>query len=480
MNNIVHPVILCGGSGTRLWPLSRKSFPKQFTKIVGDKSLFQLTANRLSGDSFSEPLIITSSEYRFIALEQLGASRLTPSSMLVEPSAKNTAAATCVAALELEATSPNSLMLLAPSDHVLPDVENFVKAIDKAIPIANDGEIVTFGIYPDRAETGYGWLELSESTNERDANKPISLLDFIEKPPKDVAERMLQCGNYLWNSGIFLFKTSTILNAFKEHAPEILETAKRALLDSKQDVWFKWLNSDFWAELPDISIDFAIMEKASNLSVIPLSGKWSDLGDWQALWQNNLRDERGVATHGSAISIDCDNSLIFSSDEKQQVVGIGLEDVIVVAMPDAVLVAHKDKAQDVKAAVAILKDHNVSQAEQLPRDYRPWGWYESLVTGPRFQVKRIVVSPGAALSLQSHNHRSEHWIVVEGTAKVTINEEEQLITENQSVYIPLGSKHRLQNPGKVSLTLIEVQTGTYFGEDDIIRYEDLYARDAVI
>lgn len=479
MNNIIYPVILCGGSGTRLWPLSRKVFPKQFNNLVGDQSLFQMTAERLNGDKFAEPLIITASDYRFITLEQLSSSKIAPSNILVEPSAKNTAAATCIAALELEALSPGSLMLLAPSDHFLPDVKSFEKVISTAMSVAEDDQIVTFGVFPDRAETGYGWLELSEGVSENDEDRSIKLKGFIEKPAKAIAEKLLKSNKYMWNSGIFLFKTSTIIKAFQEHAPEILAISKKVLEQSKQVSLFKHLNEEIWKDLPNISIDFAIMEKSSNLSVVPLNGAWSDLGDWKSVWQNNEPDSSGLVTRGPVTTLDCKNSLIYAAEEAQQIVGIGLENVIAVAMSDAVLVANKDKVQDVKAAVEVMKERGVSQAENLPRDNRPWGWYESLVVGSRFQVKRIVVKPGAALSLQSHNHRSEHWIVVEGTAKVIINEDEKLITENQSVYIPLGSKHRLENPGKVMLTLIEVQTGTYLGEDDIIRYEDQYARETI-
>jgi mannose-1-phosphate guanylyltransferase/mannose-6-phosphate isomerase len=298
----------------------------------------------------------------------------------------------------------------------------------------------------------------------------------VEKPARDKAEALLAGGMHLWNAGIFLFSTTTILQAFRAHAPEVLDGVQAAFDTAESDLSFTRLAPEDWATLPDISIDYAVMERAENLTVVPYAGAWSDLGDWQAVWRDSPGDEVGTVTSGPATALDCENTLLRATSEAQQLVGIGLQDIIAVAMPDAVLVAHKDRAQDVKHAVALLKSHDVSQAETLPRDYRPWGWYESLTVGPRFQVKRIVVNPGAALSLQSHHHRSEHWIVVEGTAKVTVDERVELLSENQSIYIPLGAIHRMENPGRLPLTLIEVQTGAYLGEDDIIRYEDVYAR----
>ncbi len=332
------------------------------------------------------------------------------------------------------------------------------------------------GVLPNRAETGYGWLELSAPTPDF-APVPQPLRSFVEKPDRATAEALLAGGMHLWNAGIFLFTTTAILDAFARHAPDVL-TATRAALDAaEKDLSFLRLAPAPWSQLPDISIDYAVMERSSNLSVVPYDGAWSDLGDWQAVWREGDREASGTVTVGNATALDCEDSLLQASSDTQQLVGLGLKDIVAVAMPDAVLVAHKDRVQEVKAVVATLKARGVAQAETLPRDYRPWGWYESLAVGGRFQVKRIVVHPSAALSLQSHHHRAEHWIVVEGTAKVTLDDEVRLISENQSMYIPLGSKHRLENPGKVPLTLIEVQTGSYLGEDDIIRYEDVYARD---
>ncbi|WP_298491111.1 mannose-1-phosphate guanylyltransferase/mannose-6-phosphate isomerase [uncultured Maritimibacter sp.] len=476
MTRLIHPVLLCGGSGTRLWPLSRKSYPKQFVKLTHDESLYQASARRLHDAGFSAPSIVTAADFRFIVTEQLAALEIVPADILIEPSPKNTAAAICAAALAIDTRDPGGLMLVAPSDHVIADAARFRDTVRAATTAANDGQLVTFGVLPNRAETGYGWLELSAPTPDF-APVPQPLRSFVEKPDRATAEALLAGGMHLWNAGIFLFTTTAILDAFARHAPDVL-TATRAALDAaEKDLSFLRLAPAPWSQLPDISIDYAVMERSSNLSVVPYDGAWSDLGDWQAVWREGDREASGTVTVGNATALDCEDSLLQASSDTQQLVGLGLKDIVAVAMPDAVLVAHKDRVQEVKAVVATLKARGVAQAETLPRDYRPWGWYESLAVGGRFQVKRIVVHPSAALSLQSHHHRAEHWIVVEGTAKVTLDDEVRLISENQSMYIPLGSKHRLENPGKVPLTLIEVQTGSYLGEDDIIRYEDVYARD---
>jgi mannose-1-phosphate guanylyltransferase / mannose-6-phosphate isomerase len=476
MSNLIHPVLLCGGSGTRLWPLSRKSHPKQFVELLGEESLFQASASRISGAGFAPPSVVTASDFRFMVVQQLAAVKIAPHQILIEPSARNTAAAICAAAVALDAKNGDSLMLVAPSDHVIPNAEGFRETVEAAVPTALAGQIVTFGIRPDRAETGYGWLELTTKLPKGSAPAPQPLRSFVEKPDVETAEALLGSGQHLWNAGIFLCTTATILEAFAEHAPETLTGVRKAYAVAETDLGFTRLAPKPWSELEDISIDYAVMERAPNLSVMPYSGAWSDLGDWQAIWREGEADTAGVVTSGPSTALDCKNTLLQATNEDQQLVAIGIGDIIAVAMPDAVLIAHKDRTQDVKKVVAELKEKGAIQAENLPRDYRPWGWYESIALGPRFQVKRIVVNPGAALSLQSHNHRSEHWVVVEGTAKVTIDDEVQTITENQSVYIPLGAVHRMENPGKLPLTLIEVQTGSYFGEDDIIRYDDIYAR----
>ena len=472
----IHPVLLCGGSGTRLWPLSRKSYPKQFSSLVGDESLFQASARRLSGAGFASPVVVTGSDFRFIVTEQLAKIEVTPASILIEPQARNTAPAILVAALDVQTREAGALMLVAPSDHVIPDAARFRDAVQAAAATARDGNIVTFGIRPDRAETGFGWLELSRSPGDDFAPIAQPLARFVEKPDLATANAMLAGGQHLWNAGIFLFSVDTLIAAFEAFQPEMLAQTRAALAEAESDLGFTRLAAKSWAALEDISIDYAVMEKAPNISVVPYSGVWSDLGGWEAVWRESGPDANGVVTSGAATAIDCTDTLLRSESDGLEVVGIGLENIVVVAMNDAVLVAHKDRAQDVKKAVAALKAKGAAQAETFPRDHRPWGWFESLVIGDRFQVKRIVVHPGAALSLQSHHHRAEHWIVVQGTAKVTIDDQVKLVTENQSVYIPLGAVHRMENPGKLPMVLIEVQTGSYLGEDDIIRYEDVYSR----
>ena len=473
----IYPVLLCGGSGTRLWPLSRKSYPKQFTKLMGDQSLFQSSARRLSGAGFGAPLVVTGSDYRFVVTEQLAAIKIAPQNILIEPSARNTAAAICAAAVSIDARNGDSLVLIAPSDHVIPDDQRFRATVKAAVPTALAGQIITFGIRPDRAETGYGWLKLSSKLSDDFVSVVQPLSSFVEKPNVEVAKALLSDKMHLWNSGIFLFSTKTILTAFEQHVPNTLSGVRKSFENAKDDLGFLRLAPVPWSRLEDISIDYAVMERASNLSVMPYGGEWSDLGDWQAIWREGQADSAGVVTSGPSTALDCENTFLQATSETQELVAMGLKDIIAVAMPDAVLLAHKNYTQDIKAAVTKLKEKGAPQAEKLPQDYRPWGWYESIALGPRFQVKRIVVKPGGVLSLQSHNHRSEHWIVVEGIAKVTIDSEVKTITQNQSVYIPLGAVHRMENPGKFPLTFIEVQTGSYFGEDDIVRYEDVYGRE---
>ncbi|UWR58985.1 mannose-1-phosphate guanylyltransferase/mannose-6-phosphate isomerase [Phaeobacter inhibens] len=472
---MITPILLCGGSGTRLWPLSRKSYPKQFVPLVGETTLFQASALRLSGEGFAAPMVLTNSDFRFIVTEQLAEAGIDPGAILIEPAGRNTAPAVLAAALWLRARDPEGLMLVAPSDHVVPDAAAFRAAVATAEPAARAGELVTFGIKPDRAETGYGYLELDGDPGDF-SPKVIGLKRFVEKPDLATAEDMLTSGQFLWNAGIFLFSVKAIIAAFETHAPDLMVPVQGAVDQGEPDLGFLRLDPDAWDGAADISIDYAVMERAENLAVVPYAGGWSDLGGWDAVWRESGPDGDGIVTQGRATAIECSNSLLRSEDDGLEVVGIGLKDVIAVAMPDAVLVADASRAQEVKKAVAALKAKSARQAEAFPKDHRPWGWFESLVVGERFQVKRIHVHPGAALSLQSHHHRSEHWIVVEGTAKVTVDDSVQLVSENQSVYIPLGAVHRMENPGKVPMVLIEVQTGSYLGEDDIIRYEDIYAR----
>ncbi len=474
----VYPVILCGGSGTRLWPLSRKSYPKQFVPLIGETSLLQQCAKRLKGPvetPYAKPLLLTNEAFRFVVPEQLMAVGIDPGPILIEPEGRNTAPAVLAAALHLSSSDPDALMLVAASDHVIPDAQAFHEAVAEGIRTIDErGDLVTFGITPDRPETGYGYLKLRQIPDASGASIPLDR--FVEKPDLKSAETMVSEGSYLWNSGIFLFAARDILAAYDQHAPDLVAPVQNAVDQAQSDLGFLRLDPIAWNSVQDISIDYAVMEKASNLSVVPYAAGWSDVGSWSAVQELSNPDANGVATAGEVTAIDCHNVLVRSESPAQEVVAMGLENVITVAMPDAVLVASMDRAQDVKQAVAALKAKGAKQAESLPVDHRPWGWFESLVIGDRFQVKRIHVHPGASLSLQSHHHRSEHWIVVEGTAEVTINNDVQLVSENQSVYVPLGAVHRMVNPGKVPMVLIEVQTGTYLGEDDIIRYEDVYAR----
>ena len=472
MTDTITPVLLSGGSGTRLWPLSRRSYPKQFTPLIGKTSLFQASAQRLSGSGFAAPVVVTGSDFRFIVTEQLAAVGIDPGAVLIEPEARNTAPAVLAAALHLAAADPATMMLVAPADHVIPDAEAFRAAAARGIPAAREGRIVTFGIAPDRPETGYGYLEPAGS-DAGDGARPLAR--FVEKPLESEAERMVADG-YLWNAGIFLFEARTLIAAAKAHAPDLLAPVTEAVEGARADLGFLRLDPEAFARAPSISVDYAIMERASNLAVVPYRGAWSDLGGWDAVAREMGPDENGVSLGGPATCIDCEDSLLRSEAEDIELVGIGLKGIMAVAMGDAVLVADRSRAQDVKVAVNALKSKGARQAVQHPRDYRPWGHYETLALAPRFQVKRIVVHPGAALSLQSHHHRSEHWIVVAGTARVTVDDEVRLVTENQSVYIPLGAVHRMENPGKVDMVLIEVQTGAYLEEDDIVRYEDVYAR----
>ena len=468
---MIYPVLLCGGSGTRLWPLSRKSYPKQFADLIGENSLFQASALRFRGAGFADPLVVTGDPFRFIVTEQLDEIGLRPASILIEPEGRNTAPAACAAALAALVHDPDATILLVPSDHAIPDDDAFRAAVLRGDAAAQAGQIVTFGIAPTRAETGYGWLETGAETDG------IHQLErFIEKPDAPRAEELFADKRYLWNAGVFLARAQVLVDAFKAHAPEILEQVAKAMDAATSDLSFTRIDPDLWAAVPDDSIDYAVMEKATNLSAVRFDGRWSDLGGWESVYLETPRDEDGNAVSDHATALECRNSLLRAEDPDQELVGIGLENVVAVAMRDAVMVADMSKAQNVKKAVQVLKAREVKQATQLPVDHRPWGWFETLVLGARFQVKRIHVNPGAALSLQSHHHRSEHWIVVQGTAKVTIDEEVKLVTENQSVYIPLGAVHRMENPGKVPMVLIEVQTGSYLGEDDIIRYEDVYAR----
>jgi mannose-1-phosphate guanylyltransferase/mannose-6-phosphate isomerase len=480
----LQPVILCGGSGTRLWPLSRQQFPKQLLALNGERSMLQATALRLAGNlsdgdiEVLPPLVVTNEEYRFVSAEQLRQVDVRPQALILEPSGKNTAPALTVAALRARSTSDDPVLVVMPADHVMAEIGPFRDAVRLGIEHAQSGAFVTFGIVPSQAHTGYGYIRVASTR----ATGALPLLEFVEKPDAATAERYFSSREYLWNSGIFMMKTSAWLDAITRARPAIAQACEKACSHAVTDQDFVRLDREAFSACPSESIDYAVMEGlgAANASgqsravVIPLSAGWSDIGAWGALWEIGDKDRAGNVVTGDAHLRDTRNSLIVAGN--RFVACVGLEDTVVVDTPDAVLVAHRGRMEDVKNVVAWLKDKGRPEAETHRKVYRPWGWYDTIDAGPRFQVKRIVVNPGATLSLQMHHHRAEHWVVVTGTAQVTRADEISLLAENQSTYIPLGVKHRLANPGKVPLEIIEIQSGLYLGEDDIVRFEDTYGR----
>ncbi|MEL6480337.1 MAG: mannose-1-phosphate guanylyltransferase/mannose-6-phosphate isomerase [Pseudomonadota bacterium] len=468
---VIHPVIMCGGSGSRLWPVSRKAYPKQFAALLEGGSLFQRTLERVRGNGYAAPQLLTGADFRFVVAEQLSDAGVEPGHIVIEPEGRNTAPAICAAALMIAEADPEALLLVLPSDHVIRDEAAFHAAVAAGAAAAAGGAFVTFGITPDRAETGYGYIELDGAG--RAGAQPF--VRFVEKPDAARAAEMLASGRFLWNSGMFLFPAAGLVAAFEAEAPEVLAACRAAVAAGRTDLCFFRLGEEAYRANPDISIDYAIMEKVAG-QVVPVDCGWNDLGSWATVWQESAPGEAGVAVSEGALAIVCENVLLRTDDPDMRLVGLGLKDMVAVATRDGVLVAPMDRAQDVRKVVDGLKAVNAKQATEFPLVYRPWGWYETLALGGRFQVKQICVKPGGQLSLQSHVHRSEHWVVVSGTARVTVDDDVRLMTENQSIYIPLGAVHRLENPGKVELRLIEVQSGAYLGEDDIIRYEDVYAR----
>ena len=470
MSEIV-PVILCGGVGSRLWPISRKSLPKQFAPLFGEQSLFEAAAKRVDRDPFADPLVVTSSDHRFLVEKQLrdcGCS----GSILLEPKGKNTAPAVFAAMQHVIKHNGDALLLVMPSDHHIPDQDAFAKMVLAGRAAAEAGAIVTFGVAPNRPETGYGYIELDQPS----VGAAFAVKKFLEKPDKMTAQKMLDAGHYVWNAGIFLFRASAMLEHAKNFAPDMLAAVQAAIDGARQDNNFWHIDDIAWAKIHGQSIDYAILENTDQIACVKFSGVWTDLGDWNAVAAQLQHDGEGNFITGSASQIDCQNTTLWSASHGTQLVGLGLENVVTVVMDDAVLVADASRMQDVRDVVEHLEKAGISQANQHAKDYRPWGWFESLVNMSGYQVKRLHVYPGAALSLQSHQHRSEHWVVVNGNANVVRDNEVLTLATNESVYIHAGQKHRLANETDDPLIVIEVQTGDYLGEDDIVRYEDVYRR----
>ena len=472
--SLIVPIILSGGSGTRLWPLSREHYPKQLLTLSGEQTMLQETVLRL--DDVSEQasaLVVCNEEHRFLVAEQLRQIDRMPQEILLEPFGRNTAPALTLAALAVKAREQDAVLLVMPADHVIRDKKVFKEMVQKGREQAQAGRLVTFGISPTQPETGYGYIRKG---TKLESDNIFSVSRFVEKPDTVIARDYLKSGEYLWNSGIFMMTATSWLNEIKKFRPDIADACLAAWSRGKRDMDFMRIDREVFTRCPSESIDYAVMEKTDNAVVLQLDAGWSDIGDWSSLWEANPRDTNGNVLQGDVMAINTHNALLIS--KHRFVAAVGLEDVVVVETADAVLVAQKDHAQEVKSIVSELKKQNRSEHLMHRRVYRPWGHYEGIDLGERFQVKRITVNPGAALSLQMHHHRAEHWIIVKGTARVTRDDEVSILVENQSTYIPIGTKHRLENPGKTPLEMIEVQSGGYLGEDDIVRFEDKYNRDS--
>jgi len=465
----ITPVILSGGSGTRLWPLSRETYPKQFLQIFDELSLFQRTCDRVNKNLFAPPLVLANHAHRFLVQEQLEQLKTTHSGIIIEPDLRNTAPAALVSALFAAERDENALLLLLPSDHYITDHTAFIDVVRKAIPAAQSGAIVTFGIRPDSPHTGYGYIKVKQV-----AGGLLDVEKFVEKPDPKTATSYLEQGNHLWNAGIFLVSAKTLISNFEHHAPDLLEPCRRALSGARNDLDFLILDEHAYQACRSISLDRAILEKSGDISCIPFDLNWSDMGSWQAMADLMEKNPDGNATHGNVVLEEATNNLVYS--EGPLVAVSGLDNIVVVATGDSVLVIAKDKVERVKQIVNQIRNNGGRQTLTHNRVYRPWGWYERLSEGERFQVKSLMVKPGKKLSLQKHVHRSEHWVVVKGTVEVRLGEKISVLSENQSTFIPQGSVHRLHNPGKFPAYLIEVQSGDYLGEDDIERLEDDFNR----
>lgn len=460
---MIFPCILSGGIGSRLWPLSRKDRPKQFLPLFGGESLFQKTCKRVSSDDFANPIVIGSNHHRFLMGEQLAKIGIEAETILLEPVGRNTAPPALMAALIAHERDPDALLLLLPSDHLIGREDIFLDGVRQARSAAENGKIVTFGITPSEPNTGYGYIKVDPGT---DPVRPVAA--FVEKPDLERAEAFLKDGSYVWNAGIFLYAAETMIEAFKTHKPALYEEVVAVMATRHGDLDFTRLDEERFAALDNISIDYAIMEKADNVACAPIAPEWDDLGSWSAIWTVLEKDADGNSGLGDARFLGSRDCLAYADQGLVSV--IGLDDVMVIATTDSVLVAHKDKAQDVKKIVEQLENEGRPETERHPRAYKPWGYTERISAGDRFAVQSMMIKPGKKLSLQSHLHRAEHWIVVSGTVEITINGNARLLTENQSAYVPLGAQHTLHNPGKIPVKMIEVQSGTYLQEDDIVRH----------